>query len=227
MIGIDRAGRCEPLSVRRSDVKFTMTNPDNSETSSRKNDQSSAGRPTAWRTLKSHDVLTVPGRFAITVETVELPDGRIIDDYWQIRASSYVVVFAETEDDRVICLRQYRHGARREGLELIAGHVDAGESPDDAARRELLEETGFASSEWQSMGAYVISATQGSGTVHFFRARRAVRQTDPASGDLEMPIVVLLSRKQLISELHQGHFTTADHIAGVAAALLPESESYF
>src|SRR5579883_2350971 len=114
-----------------------------------------------WRTLDRREVLSVPGRLTVTVETVELPDGRVIDDYWQVTAQPYVVVFAETTDGKVICQRQYRHGPRRVNLELVAGQIETGEEPLHAAQRELLEEAGYASTAWEALGAYVASASQG------------------------------------------------------------------
>jgi ADP-ribose pyrophosphatase len=173
-----------------------------------------------WRTLDRREVLSVPGRLSVTVETVELPDGRIIDDYWQVTAQPYVVVFAETADGKVICQRQYRHGPRRVNLELVAGQIEAGEEPLQAARRELLEEAGHASTAWEALAAYVASASQGSGTAHYFRARAAVKVQEPASGDLEHAELLLLTRDELIAELRQGAFATADNVTGVALGLL-------
>jgi ADP-ribose pyrophosphatase len=173
-----------------------------------------------WRTLDRREVLSVPGRLTVAVETVALPDGKIIDDYWQVTAQPYVVVFAETEDARIICLRQYRHGPRRVNLELVAGQIEDGEEPLQAAQRELLEEAGYTSPSWEPLGAYVASASQGSGTAHYFRARHAVKAQAPASGDLEESELLTLTRDELVAELRRGAFATADNVTGVALGLL-------
>ena len=173
-----------------------------------------------WRTLARREVLSIAGRLAVAVETVELPDGQIINDYWQVTAQSYVVVFAETADRSVVCLRQYRHGPRRVNLELVAGQIEDGEEPLRAAQRELLEEAGYASPVWKSLGAYVASASQGSGTAHYFRARDAVKTREPASGDLEDGEILLLTRDQLVAELRKGAFATCDNVTGLALGLL-------
>jgi ADP-ribose pyrophosphatase len=174
----------------------------------------------AWRTLDRREVLSVPGRLTVSVETVELPDGKIVSDYWQVTARPYVVVFAETTDGKVICLRQYRHGPRRVNLELVAGQIEAGEDPLTAAQRELLEEAGYTSAAWEPLGAYVASASQGSGTAHYFRARGAVKTQAPASGDLEQGELLLLTRDELVAELRQAAFATADNVTGLALGLL-------
>ena len=173
-----------------------------------------------WRTIERREVLSVPGRLTVAVETVELPDGRVIDDYWQVVAQPYVVVFAQTADGRVICQRQYRHGPRRVNLELIAGQIEEGEHPLTAAKRELLEEAGYTSPVWEPLGPYVASASQGSGTAHYFRARDAVQVQEPASGDLEHAELLFLTREELVAELRQGAFATADNVTGLALGLL-------
>lgn len=174
----------------------------------------------AWRTIDRREAFRVPGRLTVAVETVELPDGKIIHDYWQVTCRSYVVVFAETTDQRVICLRQYRHGPRRVNLELVAGQIEDGEDPLQAARRELLEEAGYTSPEWRSLGAYVTSASQGSGTAHYFHAKAAVKVAAPASGDLEDAELLFLTRDEVVAELRQGAFATADNVTGLALGLL-------
>ena len=76
-------------------------------------------------------------------EHIRLPDGRLVDDFYTIRLRDFVVVAAVTEKDELVLVRHYRHGPRRVTNSLPSGFIDTGESPIDAARRELLEETGF------------------------------------------------------------------------------------
>src|SRR5260221_3461480 len=54
-----------------------------------------------------------------------------------------VVVLPVLRDGRILMIRQYRHAARQYLWELVAGRIDAGESPRKAAARELIEETGY------------------------------------------------------------------------------------
>lgn len=77
-----------------------------------------------WRVVERREVFSVPGKISVAVEVVALPDGRLVDDYWQIKLADFVVIFAETEAGAIVCLRQYRHGPRRESLELVAGRID-------------------------------------------------------------------------------------------------------
>src|SRR4051812_18221040 len=73
---------------------------------------------------------------AKTMKTGEAP-------YYSLRLPDYAAVVAITPDERVLAVRQYRPAVERYTIELPSGLVDPGESAGDAARRELLEETGY------------------------------------------------------------------------------------
>lgn len=63
-----------------------------------------------------------------------------------------VVVVALKDEDTVLMVRQFRFPLQKELLELPAGRLEVGENPDDAIKRELLEETGYEAREWKSLG---------------------------------------------------------------------------
>jgi ADP-ribose pyrophosphatase len=89
--------------------------------------------------------------FRVTSDTVSEPGG-IVARRDVVRHSGSVVVLAVergAREPRVLLERQYRHAARDFLWELPAGRVDRGESPLAAARRELLEETGYTARRWQ------------------------------------------------------------------------------
>jgi ADP-ribose pyrophosphatase len=175
-----------------------------------------------WRTVARRDLLAAPPhRVAVWVETVELPDGRVIDDYYQAALADHVVIHASTADDRLVCLRQYRHGARRVGLTLPAGQIEAGEEPLAAAQRELLEETGYRSGAWTALGAYPISGTQGVATAHLFRAERAERVAAPRSGDLEDSLVETLAPAVVDRAVARGDFLILTDVAAIGLSRLP------
>jgi len=73
-------------------------------------------------------------------------------DFYIIEAPAWVNVVAISADDEILLIKQYRHGIRSVTFEIPGGMVDPGESPLDAARRELLEETGFISNDWALIG---------------------------------------------------------------------------
>ncbi|KGE71262.1 NUDIX hydrolase [Spirochaeta lutea] len=78
-------------------------------------------------------------------------------DFTLVESPDWVNVIAITQDSRgrrcFVMVRQYRHGEGRLALEFPGGLVDSGESPDDAVRRELTEETGYTAKQWTTLGS--------------------------------------------------------------------------
>lgn len=177
---------------------------------------------TPWRVVSRRNVFEVPNKVEVAVECVELPDGRLVDDYWQIRLNDFVVVIAETGTGEIVCLRQYRHGPRRASLEFIAGRIENGETALDTARRELLEESGCVGDHWQVLGSFTVSATQGIATAHVFHASGVAQRQAPCSGDLEDSVTVLLTRDKLIEAVRNGEMIVGSHLAAFGLALASE-----
>ena len=85
-------------------------------------------------------------------DTVELPDGTVIEGYFVRESRGFAIVAALTPERRIVLVRQYKHGIGQIVLELPAGMIDAGESPDETAPRELTEETGFSAGRLIALG---------------------------------------------------------------------------
>jgi ADP-ribose pyrophosphatase len=102
------------------------------------------------RVLSSREVYKGPA-FRVTADEVLEPSGvRTRRDI--VRHSGSVVILAVDEsgsEPRILLERQYRHAARQLLWELPAGRIDEGENDLFAAKRELLEETGYTASKWK------------------------------------------------------------------------------
>src|SRR5439155_1249714 len=117
-------------------------------------------------------------------EHIRLPDGRLVDDFYSIRLPDFVVIAPVTEDGRLVLVRHYRHGPRRVTHSLPSGFIEGAESPGEAAKRELLEETGYAAGEWSALGSFVVDGNRRCGLEHVFLATGARRVSEPSSADL-------------------------------------------
>ena len=89
--------------------------------------------------------------FDFTIETITLENGETVD-LEVIRHPGAAAVVAMPDPSSLLLLRQYRHAVGGYILEVPAGTVDAGETPDRCARRELIEETGYAGHTWEAIG---------------------------------------------------------------------------
>lgn len=122
-----------------------------------------------WRTQDSR-VVYDNGFLRVREDRVVQPDGRpgtfaYLDTPWPV-----VGIVPLTESAEVYLVRQWRYPWKRNSWEIPAGHGEAGESPLEAARRELAEEVGLAAADWQELGSAFASASL-SARFHLFLAR--------------------------------------------------------
>jgi ADP-ribose pyrophosphatase len=104
-------------------------------------------------------------------------------------------------------------------LAAAGGYLELGEEPVDAAKRELLEETGYEASEWDKLGDYRVDANRGAGIAYLFLARGAHRVAEVSADDLEEQQVRHLSRSEVETALAAGEFKALAWAAVVALAL--------
>jgi ADP-ribose pyrophosphatase len=175
----------------------------------------------SWKTLSRTPVLR-RGKF-LTVEdhAVELPDGRVIEGWPWLVMPDYVNILAETPGGEFLCFRQTKY-AIGDGSSLVpvGGYVEPGEAPGAAARRELLEETGYEAAEWISLGSFVADGNRGGGVAHLFLARGARKTGVPGSDDLEDQELRVMTRVELEGALAGGEFKVLSWGANVAMSLL-------
>lgn len=172
-----------------------------------------------WRVIKETRILSRPPWLEVWTESVELPDGRLVDPYYRIDQPDYVVVFAVTAKHRVVGLWHYKHGPRAETLGVPAGYVQPGERPSAAARRELLEETGYAAAEWRRLGRFCVDGNRGCGWVHVFLAEVLTLVASPQPDELEELHLEEMSTRTLQSHLEKGSVLTLGAAAAIALGL--------
>ena len=157
-----------------------------------------------WESLNKDSILVKKPWFEVFKEKIQLPDGKVVSEYYEIEMPHYCAVFAVTVDQKIIVLRCYRHAIGEVTLTMPGGMIEKGESPLEGIRREFLEETGFVAKEWKPLGTFVGNSTRGCGTYHFFFATGAYPVQEPNSGDLEELELLLWSKKEVEQALNTG-----------------------
>jgi ADP-ribose pyrophosphatase len=102
-----------------------------------------------------------------------------------LEARDWVNVIALTPRKKIVAVSQFRFGIRRLSLEIPAGLVDPGETPLQAARRELEEETGYTAREWKPLGWSYPNPAFMTNREHSFLALGAERTGSPHPEDGE------------------------------------------
>ena len=174
------------------------------------------------KTLERRVLLDHSKYLKVEEHRVQFPDGPTIDDWPWIITPDFVNVIAVTGAGEFVCLRQTKYAFEGVSLAPVGGYLEPGEDPLDAAKRELLEETGYEASDWTDMGAYPIGANRGIGMAHMFMARNAARVAEPDADDLEEMEILVLPRQEVEAALARHEFKVLPWAATIALALLAE-----
>lgn len=139
--------------------------------------------------------------------------------FYAIAAADYVCVVPITAAGKIVLVRQYRPAIESDAVELPSGHVDAGETPEAAAARELLEETGFRAESMELTGCLSSDVGRLSNRQWCFRAKVIPTDSLPEHG-VE---VLLVTRVRLREMIASGDFSHAPHVAAIYLALAADA----
>jgi 8-oxo-dGTP pyrophosphatase MutT (NUDIX family) len=190
-------------------------------------DQSS-GDDRRWETLASKTLLE---RWWLTLreDRVRLPSGAEIDEFHVAEYPDWALAVALTDDGQAVLVEQYRYAVDRMALEFAAGVVAPDEPPLKAARRELLEETGYEADDWIALGKCAVEPARHTNYGHLFVARGARRVAAPALDDTEDLRVRLVPAADLADLVERGEIVHGTHVAAVFWALqrglIPSAEN--
>ena len=173
---------------------------------------------TSWRIIASRCLLE---RRWLTIheQHVRLPTGAEIEEFHLIESPDWVAVLAMTPDEQVVLVEQYRHGARRSSLELPAGVIDAGETPAEAARRELAEETGFGFERLTPLSTVFPEPARHTNRAHFFLATGVEKRGEPRPDESEHLRVRLVTRRGLLDAIDSGALMHGAHVGAIMLAI--------
>ena len=173
---------------------------------------------TPWKILSSKYLYKMNG-MALRIDQCEIPNGDIFEPY-VLECGTWVNIIALTKKREVILERQYRHGAGQVMLEIPAGLMEVeDESPLQAAKRELLEETGYTSDKFIEVGkAYPNPATHNN-LAYSFLALDVEKVGGQHLDDTEEIEVSLIPFDELIVMAKGGDLPQALHVTALFFAL--------
>ncbi len=172
-----------------------------------------------WKLLESTIVFDHPW-YKVGKYSFEVAPGKIINDYFLgiFEDAAYVVAF--TENGKLILVRQYKAGANAITLEVPAGYMKKGESPLKAAKRELLEETGYKARIWKKIGKFYSNPTkERGGCLHLFIAEGAYWTTKQNFDEGENIEICFLSPRDVLKKIEAGKINVTGSTLAILLAL--------
>jgi ADP-ribose pyrophosphatase len=172
-----------------------------------------------WTVLASNYIVDDPW-VKIRADTCQLPNGRVISPYYVYEYKPWVTIVALTPQEEVVMINQYRHGLGRTILELPGGTLDGRDpDPQHAARRELLEETGYSGKLFVPTGQISADPASHTNLTHCFLVTGAVPTATPHLDDTEQIDVVLVPLKEAVRKAADGKMMQALHVSALFFAL--------
>ncbi len=191
----------------------------------------SAKDPLEWEELKTEHLIKNEW-IDFRSSRYRFPDGSEYEPYYSYSRRDYVVIVPFDEEGNLICVRQYRHGLREVTTEFPAGGIERTDGKEyggdkdinaedalDAARRELREETGYESDEWEHLLTVPSNATISDNYGHLYMAKNCRRVSEQDLDDTEYVEVVKHTPDEIEQLIKDGKFQQAVHITAWLLAL--------
>ena len=166
-----------------------------------------------WTVLHSEKIHSGPW-FNVRREKVQLPSGPILDEFYVLDYPNWINVLGLTKDGQLIMVRQYRHGLQRVSYELCAGVIDPEDkNPLVAAKREMLEETGYGGGHWKEWMILCANPGTHSNLSYTFLATDLEKVQDQTLEETEEITVHLFSKEEVRGLLLNNEIPQALHAA--------------
>ena len=165
----------------------------------------------AWEEIKTDHIIQNEW-IDFRESTYRFPDGREIGPFYSYSRRDYVVIVASDEEGNYLCVRQFRQGIKEVTTEFPAGGIERKEDALETAKRELREETGYESDEWEYLLAVPSNATIADNYAYIFAAKNCRKASGQDLDDFEFVDVIKHTEDEIEEMISGGKFQQAMHI---------------
>jgi ADP-ribose pyrophosphatase len=176
-----------------------------------------------WELLSSEYVHKGPWA-TLRIDKCRMPNGHIVPNYYVLEYPDWANAVALTEDNKIIMVRQYRHAAGVVSLEIPGGVIEAGEAPEDAMRRELLEETGYQFNEMELLCRVHANPSTANNITHCYLTRGGKKVQGQELDDQEDIVVEEYTIDEVKHLLAENKITQSLHCTTLFYALIKLGE---
>jgi ADP-ribose pyrophosphatase len=169
-------------------------------------------KPDRWPRISSRGIADCRV-FKVREDTCERDRDGKQSGFYIIECPNWVNVIAVTREREVVLIEQYRYGAEEILLEIPGGIIDGDENPGDAAKRELLEETGYSSEHWVSLGSSLPNPALQNNTVYHYLALDCEKNAETAFDEHESMVTKLTPLSAIDEMIRSGAISQSQVIA--------------
>jgi ADP-ribose pyrophosphatase YjhB (NUDIX family) len=174
-----------------------------------------------WKIIKETDVS--PSKwFPVLQQTVELPSGRIVDDYFISPMGNVVMVLPITSENEIVLVRQYKHAIGEILIELPAGFQQKGKTLEESALAELEEEVGIKTTENNLIfiGKNANNPTKINVVTYCYLAKNLEFNSEQNLDENEEIEIIKVSPQEALEMVKSGDIWVADSVAVITRAFL-------
>jgi len=187
-----------------------------------KKDRYKADENLAWEEISTEHI--VQDRWIdFRKSAYRYPDGRVFEPFYSYSRRDYVVIVASDTEGNYICVRQFRQGIKEVTTEFPAGGVErddgreygttkASEETLDTAKRELMEETGYESDEWEHLLTIPSNATIADNYATVYRAKNCRLAGKQNLDETEVLQIYKYTEDEIETMNSEGEFQQAVHV---------------